>query len=117
MKKWICLLLSVCLFSVVLAQEETEYDSLLASDVNKDGVINILDLVYVASQYGEILEEEQRPNPDVNGDGDINILDLEMIASHFGKYSGIPLEITDKTFDTTVSNASLPILVEFHSDY
>ncbi len=117
MKKWICLLLAICLFSVVSAQDETDFDSLLASDVNTDGVINILDLVYVASQFGEIPVEDQTPNPDINGDGDINILDLQLIASHFGKYSGFPLEITDATFNATLNNASLPILVEFHSVY
>ena len=118
MKKCICLLLTVCLFSMVSAQEETEYDSLLASDVNADGIINILDLVFVASHFGETAPaEDQAPNADVNGDGDVNILDLTLIASHFGKYSGVPLEITDKIFDTTVNNASLPILVEFHSVY
>ncbi len=117
MKKCICLLLTVCLFSMVSAQEEVEFDRLLASDVNADGIINILDLVFVASQFGEAPAEDQALNPDVNGDGEINILDLTLIASHFGKYSGIPLEITDKTFDTTVNNASLPILVEFHSVY
>ncbi len=117
MKKCLCLLLSICLFSMVSAQEETEFDSLLASDVNTDGIINILDLVFVASHFGETPTENQSSNPDVNGDGDVNILDLTLIASHFGKYSGVPLEITDKTFDTTVNNASLPILVEFHSVY
>ena len=116
MKKWICLLLMLSLFTVVNAQE-SDYDHRLASDMNVDGIINILDLAFVASQFGEIPPEDQHPNPDINRDGDINILDLTLVASHFGKYSGTPLELTDKTFDNIVRNAKLPILVEFKSDY
>ena len=112
MKKLICLLVSLSLFTVGYAQE-TDFDSLLASDVNMDGLVNILDLVFVASHFGETPSENQ----DVNGDGIVNILDLTLIASHFGKYSGIPLKLTDKTFDNVVHNAKLPILVEFKSDY
>ncbi len=115
MKKWICLLVSLFLFTVGYAQE-TDFDELLASDVNADGIINILDLVFVASHFGETLTENQSSNPDVNRDGTVNILDITLVASHFGKYSGIPLELTDKTFDNVVHNAELPILVEFKSD-
>lgn len=116
MKKWICLLVSLLLFTVGYAQE-TEFDALLASDVNRDGIVNILDLVFVASNFGEISTEIQHPTPDINGDGTVNILDLTLVASHFSKYSGIPLELTDKNFDNVVHNAKLPILVEFESDY
>lgn len=55
-------------------------------DVTGDGVINILDLVYVAARFGQETEEG-----DVNSDGIINILDLTLIAKHFGK------EITDSS--------------------
>lgn len=116
MKKWICLLVSLFLFTVGYAQE-TDFDDLLASDVNADGIVNILDLVFVASHFGVTFSADQYANPDVNGDGTVNILDLTLVASHFGKYSGIPLELTDKTFDNVVRNAKLPILVEFKSDY
>lgn len=115
MKKWICLLVSLFLFTVGYAQE-TDFDALLASDVNRDGIVNILDLTFVASHFGETLSEDQYPNPDANVDGTVNILDLTLVANHFGKYSGIPLELTDKTFDNVVHNAKLPILVEFKSD-
>ncbi|MDE0089696.1 MAG: dockerin type I domain-containing protein [Candidatus Poribacteria bacterium] len=116
MKKWICLLVSLFLFTVGYAQE-TDFDALLASDVNRDGIVNILDLVFVASHFGKTLSEDKYPNPDVNKDGTVNILDLTLVASYFGKYSGIPLELTDKTYDNVVHNAKLPILVEFESDY
>ena len=42
-------------------------------DVNEDGVVNILDLVAVASGLG-------KTDPDVNGDGIVSILDLVVIA-------------------------------------
>ena len=46
----------------------------VAADVNRDGVVNILDLVAVAGAFGE-------ETPDVNGDGIVNILDLVAISS------------------------------------
>ena len=50
-------------------------------DVNKDGVINILDLTFVAANFGQT-----GPTPaDVNGDTVVNILDLTLVASHFGE--------------------------------
>ena len=115
MKQCLAICLTVCLLSVVSAQE-IDFDGQLASDVNTDGVINILDLVLVANHYDEMPDNDLSPNPDINGDGTVNILDLELIASHFGKYSGIPLILSDKTFDKVISNANLPILVEFKSD-
>ncbi len=52
-----------------------------AWDVNKDGVVNILDLTLVASQFGETGDIDA----DVNRDGVVNILDLTLVASHFGE--------------------------------
>ena len=49
-------------------------------DVTDDGVINILDLVYVAARFGEETDEG-----DVNNDGKVDILDLTLVAKHFGK--------------------------------
>ena len=44
-------------------------------DVNADGVVNILDLTFVAARFGEMDSEA-----DVTGDGIVNILDLVRIA-------------------------------------
>ncbi len=52
-----------------------------AWDVNKDGVINILDLTLVAAHFGETGDIDA----DVNGDGVVNILDLTLVAAHFGE--------------------------------
>ena len=48
-------------------------------DVNEDGDINILDLTFVASRFGQ-----NDPKADVNEDGTVNILDLVLVAQHFG---------------------------------
>lgn len=48
-------------------------------DVNEDGVINILDLTFVASRLGQ-----DDPKADVNGDGIVNILDLVRVAQNLG---------------------------------
>ena len=52
----------------------------LSRDVNKDGTVNIQDLVLVASNLGERGENQA----DVNRDGVVNILDLVAVASAFG---------------------------------
>ena len=54
-----------------------------AWDVNKDGVINVLDLIVVANNFGVPIDEAN-PLADVNGDGVINILDLTLVASKIG---------------------------------
>ena len=46
------------------------------ADLNRDGVVNILDLVIVANGFGE-------NEPDLNGDGVVNILDLVIVANAF----------------------------------
>ncbi len=51
-------------------------------DLNKDGIVNILDLVKVANDLGQ--SGDGHP-ADVNGDRDVNILDLVQVASNFGE--------------------------------
>lgn len=51
-------------------------------DVTQDGAINILDLVRVASQFGQTGEGL---SGDVNGDDVVNILDLVAVANHFNQ--------------------------------
>ena len=46
------------------------------ADVNRDGIVNILDLVTVANAFG-------KSAPDLNGDGVVNILDLVAVANAF----------------------------------
>ena len=46
-------------------------------DVNSDGVVNVLDLAFVAANFGE----DEETTADVNGDGVVNIQDLILVAS------------------------------------
>ena len=119
MKTLTCLLLTLSLTLGLLTTgyaQDTEIATLRAADVNADGVINILDLTFIASRFGEIAAIDQHPNPDVNGDGGVNILDLTLVAGHLGKISGIPIAVNDVTFDTVVLGATIPIVVEFKDD-
>ena len=119
MKKITFSFLMTCLILGTLSvgyTQEINLDHLKASDVNVDGVINILDLTLVATNLGTTPTADQTPNTDVNGDGTVNILDLTLVASHFGKRSGIPYEVTDATFDAIVLGSELPIVVEFKDD-
>ena len=50
-------------------------------DVNGDKIVDLLDLVAIAAQFGKPLD----PNSDVNGDGVVNILDLVLIANNLGE--------------------------------
>ena len=56
----------------------------LKGDVNGDGVVNIQDLVLVASSFGETGEN----SADINADGVVNIADLVLVAgeSRHGVY-------------------------------
>ena len=54
-------------------------NSNLLYDVTGDGVVNILDLTFVASRFGQ-----EDAEGDVNKDGEVNILDLVLIAQNFG---------------------------------
>ena len=61
----------------------TVQERLLSGDVNRDGVVNILDLISVAQQLGERVP----PNSpvDINSDGVVNIFDLTLVAQGIGK--------------------------------
>ncbi|MFQ6040132.1 MAG: dockerin type I domain-containing protein [Candidatus Poribacteria bacterium] len=59
-------------------------------DVNKDGEVNVYDLVAVLQHLGDRITEPLSPNPDVNGDGIVDESDLSLLVSHFGeKYDDV----------------------------
>ena len=66
-----------------------KFDDIVArpADVNGDGVVNILDLVSVASQFGT---QGQNLAADVNGDSVVDILDLVFVAGMFGDAAAAP---------------------------
>ncbi|RKU17680.1 hypothetical protein C6501_03530 [Candidatus Poribacteria bacterium] len=55
-------------------------------DVNKDGVVNILDLSFVAARFGQNEETEA----DVNGDGVVDIQDMVIVASEMEAAAAAP---------------------------
>ena len=58
----------------------------LPSDVNGDGIVNILDLVWVASKFGAAGET----GGDLNGDGTVDIQDLILVANSLGNVATAP---------------------------
>lgn len=56
-------------------------EQLIASDVNRDGTVNILDLLSVTQQLGQSVPADSPA--DVTGDGVVNILDLVEVAQNF----------------------------------
>ena len=60
----------------------TVKERLLSGDVNRDEVINILDLIRVAQQLGKRVSADSPV--DVNGDGIVNIFDLTLVAQGIG---------------------------------
>ena len=56
------------------------------ADVDGNGVINIQDLVLVASNFGQTGQNRA----DVNGDGVVNIVDLVLVAAAFGDGASAP---------------------------
>ena len=78
-------------YEITLTIEE----QLIAGDVNRDGQVNILDLVLVAQQFGQSMPADSPA--DVTGDGVVNILDLVRVAQNFGNTaaSAAPVTITE----------------------
>ena len=60
--------------------EETE------GDINRDGVVDILDLTIVSARFGERGEN----SADLNGDGLVDIVDLVLVANEFGEEAAAP---------------------------
>ena len=59
----------------------------LLGDVNRDGVVNILDLVQVALRFGQSVSGDPA---DVNEDGIVNIVDLVKVAGALGGEAAAP---------------------------
>ena len=82
----------------------------LLEDVNKDGVVNIQDLVLVAAAIGQSRDRTVLHDPDVNRDDVINILDLVRVSNRFG--DTVPGEhstyhtIQEYIFDKSCTNSA-----------
>ena len=86
----------------------------LLEDVNKDGVVNIQDLVLVAGSFGQPRDRNAEQDPDVNRDGIVNVLDLVRVSSSFGQtapeensaYHDIQEAVFDKSCANSVCHAA-----------
>lgn len=83
--------------------------STLLEDVNKDGVVNIQDLVLISASFGQTADRNAEINPDVNRDGVIDILDLVRVGNSFGETGGVDNstyhDIQDYVFDKSCANS------------
>lgn len=71
---------------------------ILSEDVNKDGVVDVQDLIYVASQFGNSILEN---DADINNDGVVNIADILLVAAAITNKDAAPLKlIQTKSFLT-----------------
>ncbi len=73
----------------------TVEERLLTGDVNRDGVVNILDLLRVARQLGQRVGADSPV--DINGDGIVNIFDLTLVAQGIGGAAAPPAQGLDST--------------------
>ena len=55
-------------------------------DINRDGVVDILDLTIVGARFGQ----RGQNSADLNGDGLVDIVDLVLVASEFGDEAQAP---------------------------
>ena len=59
-------------------------------DVNNDGVVDIIDLVLVATSFGATVGPTTIPNPaDVNDDGVVDLTDLLLVIGGMGSTAGV----------------------------
>ncbi len=58
------------------------------SDVNRDGITNVLDLILVGQDFGN--ENAANARTDVNGDGVVDVRDLVLVAGAFGNSAAAP---------------------------
>ena len=63
-----------------------EQEEAVLGDINRDGVVDILDLTIVGARYGQ-----RGPNTaDLNGDHLVDIVDLVLVANAFGEEAAAP---------------------------
>ena len=72
-----------------------------SEDINRDGIVNILDLVLVAQAIGG--KPASNGRADVNNDGQVNVLDLVLVGGALGENAAAP-----NAFDIFESQVATP---------
>ena len=80
-------------------------------DVNKDGNIDIKDLVRVASNFGKKLGPRSNQAPDVNKDGIVDIQDLILVAEELSRVAAAPM-LDPQTIEGLTATDVLQWLIE-----
>ena len=65
---------------IINTSTEITVPDFVREDVNQDGVVDILDLTFIAANFGKTGKQQA----DVNGDGVVNIVDLALVAAALG---------------------------------
>ena len=83
---------------------------LLLEDINRDGVVNIQDLVRVATAFGLTRNGTDTLDADVNRDGIVNVLDLVRVSNSFGQTApeegSAYHDIQEYVFDKSCANSA-----------
>ena len=61
----------------IIASTEITEPVFVREDVNEDGIVNILDLAFIAANF----DKTGKHSADVNGDGVVNVVDLALVAA------------------------------------
>lgn len=64
--------------------EEISY-GWLPWDLNRDGIVDLTDLLILGSNFGKRASELNDPNLDIDGDGIVDIMDLVIVSIHCGE--------------------------------
>lgn len=71
-----------------MIKESGYYSAPWPEDITADGIVDALDLAYVAINWQNEYPDIQPPYADVNGDNVVDIVDLAMVALKYGQYAG-----------------------------
>ncbi len=86
-------------FDVIMGTKDSTARQ-LAEDVNRDGTVDIQDLIDVATQFGQSGQEN---DADVNGDGVVDIEDILLVAAALENVNAAPLKSSQVTRVLTAS--------------
>jgi len=53
-------------------------------DINHDGIVDVMDVTLLTSEYGNYTGIPHWIREDITGDGDISIKDISILVNHYG---------------------------------